>query len=78
MTPEEASCRSEAIGPGCNQFGFSPHYAIAIVNIASFDLQHYLAAIESFGMTARSIALHPAQSHEGEESFLLKPALAVL
>ena len=43
-----------------------------------FKLQQQFPAIESFGITAGSIALHSPQSHESEKCLRLKPALRAL
>lgn len=50
----------------------------AACTIRNFKSQDQFATVESLGVTARSIAFHSPQSHEGEKCFRFKPALAVL
>src|SRR5690348_4283344 len=46
--------------------------------VTFFSSKNQFSAIESFGVAAGSVAFHPAQSHEGQKRFPLKPVLAAL
>src|ERR1039457_3621456 len=50
----------------------------SLVISSSSNSQHQLAAVESFGVAAGSIAFHPAQPHEGKKRVLLKPGFGIL
>jgi hypothetical protein len=51
---------------------------LTVFGALSLNLEHHLAAIESFRVAAGGIAFHPPQPHEGEKRILAKPALGVL
>src|SRR6516164_11473624 len=51
---------------------------VNVINIVSSNSQYHLAAVESLGVTAGSIAFHAAQPHEGEKGLRFEPALRVL
>src|ERR1700738_2946350 len=58
--------------------GLLPHQSFLASLSHPPSSQHRFAAVESFGITAWSIALHSSQPHKRKKCFLLKPAFAML
>src|ERR1700685_68736 len=63
-------------------FSFRPFIACQLRSLASIQhavtSKYNLPAVESLGVPARRIALHPSQPHQREQCVLVKPALAGL
>src|SRR5258708_1186513 len=51
-----------------------PRIALCLRSLIVVRSQNQLAGVEGFGVSALGIAFHAAQSHQGGEGALLKPA----